>query len=161
VTLKIPLHDDEQRARRRERQRAAAKRWRDRHPEKRKAASKRWRNANRNRFNESRRVWRANNIERALFMEAKSRSKRRGTEFTIRLEDIPPIGTHCPLLGVPFSPAHSGDAFAPSLDRLDSRFGYVPGNVWIVTRRANLIKNDGTAAEHEAIARAMRGRGVP
>lgn len=141
-------------------QRESAKRWRDRNPDKRKAATKRWRNANRVRSNEIRRIWRSNNVERALFIEAKSRSKRRGTQFTIRLDDIPPMGTHCPLLGVPFSSTNSGDAFAPSLDRIDPRFGYIPGNVWVVTRRANIIKNDGTAAEHEAIARAMRGRGI-
>lgn len=47
-----------------------------------------------------------------------------------------------------------------SLDRIDPRKGYVKGNVWIISYRANLIKNDGTAEEHEMIAKAMRESGV-
>lgn len=43
-----------------------------------------------------------------------------------------------------------------SLDRVDPAKGYVKGNVWIVGYRANLVKNDGTAEEHELIARAIR-----
>jgi len=41
---------------------------------------------------------------------------------------------------------------SPSLDRIDSKKGYVPGNVMIMSWRANRIKNDGTAAEHKKIA---------
>lgn len=66
------------------------------------------------------------------------------------------MGTHCPLLGHPFAEANSGTAFVPSLDRINPKLGYIKGNVWIVGRRANMIKNDGTAEEHEQIARAMR-----
>ena len=63
------------------------------------------------------------------------------------------MGTHCPLLGHPFS--ESGEN-SPSFDRINPKLGYVKGNVWIVGLRANVIKNDGTAEEHEMIARAMR-----
>ena len=36
--------------------------------------------------------------------------------------------------------------------------GYVKGNVWIVSRRANTIKNDATCEELELIARNLRAR---
>ena len=36
--------------------------------------------------------------------------------------------------------------------------GYVKGNVWIVSRRANTIKNDATFEEFELIARNLRAR---
>jgi len=76
-------------------------------------------------------------------------------EFTITESDIPPMGERCPLLGEPFE--IGGDKrYSPSLDRIDPKRGYVPGNVWIVGWRANLIKSNGTAEEHEMIAQAMR-----
>jgi hypothetical protein len=63
----------------------------------------------------------------------------------------------CPVLGIKLD--YSGRATtkynngnAPSFDRLDSNFGYVPGNVVVMSWRANRIKNDGTAEEHRAIA---------
>lgn len=34
--------------------------------------------------------------------------------------------------------------------------GYVPGNVEVISFRANRIKNNGTADEHERIAQWMR-----
>lgn len=134
-----------------------ARRYRAANPEKVRAATKRWRDANRDRHNEMRRAWRDRNILRALLNEARYRAKVRGVKFTITLGDIPPMGTHCPLLGHPFPPpAVRGTPYSPSLDRIDPSLGYVPGNVWIVGYRANLVKNDGTAEEHERIARAMR-----
>ncbi|MCA7083394.1 hypothetical protein K7G19_07245 [Cupriavidus sp. DB3] len=154
-------------ARRRERdpegfkaaQLAAAKKWRENNPEKRKEATKKWREANRDRFNEARRQWRSRNVVRALFLEARSRAKARGVEFSISIDDIPPMGDACPLLGHPFpAPEERRTPYSPSLDRIDASKGYVKGNVWIVGYRANLIKNDGTAEEHEMIAKAMRQR---
>jgi hypothetical protein len=47
---------------------------------------------------------------------------------------------------------------SPSIDRIDPRLGYLPGNVWIICNRANRIKSDGTAREHLVIALAMAAR---
>jgi hypothetical protein len=134
-----------------------AQRWRTKHPNERKIACKKWRNANREHWNMTRREWRNKNIIHALHSAAKSRSKQRGVEFTIDVADIPPMGTHCPLLGYPFDSLEiRGGPNSVSLDRIDPTKGYIKGNIWIVGRRANMIKNDGTAEEHEKIARAMR-----
>lgn len=135
----------------------ATRRYAERNPEKTKAATKRWREENREQFNQRRRDWRSKNLVRALFLEAKARAKVRGVAFEIEAEDIPPMGETCPLLGHPFPPPDvRGTPFSPSLDRIDPTKGYLKGNVWIVGYRANLIKNDGTAEEHEKIALAMR-----
>ncbi|HDR9087196.1 TPA: hypothetical protein QDB10_003109 [Burkholderia vietnamiensis] len=137
----------------------ASRKWRENNPDKRKASVKKWRENNRDRFNETRRKWRARNIVRALFLEARSRAKERGLEFSIGFDDIPEMGQICPLLGHPFPPPEERRTpYSPSLDRIDSTKGYVKGNVWIVGYRANLIKNDGTPEEHEMIAKAMRER---
>lgn len=96
-----------------------------------------------------------------LLRGAEARAKQRGMEFRIGTADVGHFPSHCPILGVPLDRSGSGTEFVPTIDRMDSRFGYVPGNVWVISKRANTIKNCGTAAEHEAIARAMRGRGLP
>lgn len=88
-----------------------------------------------------------------LLQVAKSRAKKKNIEFSISISDVL-IPTHCPLLGVELSYSgkgiHSGRS--ASLDRIDSNLGYVKGNVWIVSRRANVIKNDATASELRMIA---------
>jgi hypothetical protein len=89
-----------------------------------------------------------------LYHAAKTRAKRKGVRFSIKLEDIQ-IPAVCPLLGVPIrlgGPRRD----SPSLDRINSKKGYVKGNVWIVSQRANKIKNDATLDEFEMIARNWR-----
>lgn len=41
---------------------------------------------------------------------------------------------------------------SPSFDRLNSEKGYIVGNVFIISHKANSIKNNGTAEEHLKIA---------
>jgi hypothetical protein len=40
-----------------------------------------------------------------------------------------------------------------SLDRRDNSLGYISGNVFIISLRANMLKSDGTPDEHRAIAK--------
>jgi hypothetical protein len=95
----------------------------------------------------------------ALWRTARARAAKAGVEFTISAADlgVPPM--RCPLLGTEISYAWTGKRGpkdnSPSIDRVDPRLGYVPGNVWIICNRANRIKGDGTAREHLVIALAM------
>jgi predicted RND superfamily exporter protein len=41
--------------------------------------------------------------------------------------------------------------YTPSLDRIDSKKGYTPDNVWVISHRANQIKNDATIEELKLI----------
>jgi hypothetical protein len=87
----------------------------------------------------------------------RKRNNTKGWEFTITMDDLV-WPSHCPVLGIEldwFSPRVAENS--PSFDRIDSSKGYVPGNVRIMSWRANRIKNDGTAEEHEKIASWMRG----
>lgn len=43
-----------------------------------------------------------------------------------------------------------------SIDRKDSTKGYIKGNVTIMSRRANLLKNNATVTELEAVLAFMR-----
>lgn len=73
-------------------------------------------------------------------------------EFTLTLDDIMPLPLLCPVLGIELRKGtHSGDDHSYSLDRTDNTRGYVPGNVAVISRRANRIKNDATFAEVELL----------
>lgn len=100
----------------------------------------------------SRRAWmKAYPIKRLIY-SARCRAKARGLTFRITEADIS-IPSHCPVLGIPLSfgegARHEG---SPTLDRIRSSQGYEPGNVIVVSFRANRIKNDGTPEEHRRIA---------
>ncbi len=73
-----------------------------------------------------------------MWSRAKYRAKIKGWEFNITKEDIV-IPDTCPLLGTPMQSA--------SLDRLDPSKGYIKGNVWVISNRANTLKNDATLSE--------------
>ena len=102
--------------------------------------------------------WRTTNPENAMF-EARKRAKTRGLAFDIEIDDVE-IPFCCPVLGCELV-AQVGlvQANSPSLDRIDQALGYVKGNVWVISWRANRIKNDATLAELEALVAALKGRG--
>lgn len=99
---------------------------------------------------------RKENPGQAMWRRAKCRSKERGIEFSLTVDDIKIVDT-CPVLGIPLvydSPSQCPNS--ASLDRTDSTKGYIPGNVAVISWRANNIKNDGTAEEHQAVADYLR-----
>ena len=82
-----------------------------------------------------------------MLSRAKYRAKQRGHEFTITKDDIV-IPDKCPLLGIPLiknKTIQKGNS--PSLDRKDPTKGYIKGNVWVISNRANTLKNDATIQE--------------
>ncbi len=80
-----------------------------------------------------------------LLTRIKLQSRRRGIEFALTKEDIPELPSLCPLLQVPFG-EHKTD-YAPTIDRIDSTLGYIPGNVQFVSHRGNTLKNAATLEE--------------
>jgi hypothetical protein len=94
--------------------------------------------------------------EYRLYWSAKERSNRRGLECTISPADIH-IPRFCPLLGLELkSGTKENKGTSPSLDRLDCKKGYVRGNVWVISHRANSIKRDATLEELEQICIGLR-----
>jgi hypothetical protein len=88
-----------------------------------------------------------------LFGLAKRRARLNGVAFTITRADIQ-IPAACPVLGIPikFDPATPRSDQTPTLDRVDPSKGYVPGNVVVVSWRANRLKSDATPDEVAKIA---------
>jgi hypothetical protein len=92
--------------------------------------------------------------EDILFQGARARAKRAGLPFTITRKDII-IPSHCPILGIPLfkvTGKQGGGDNSPSLDRIRPELGYVPGNVIVISMRANRIKSDATIQELRDIA---------
>ncbi len=93
----------------------------------------------------------ARSAESVMWSAAKQRAKRSGREFTISVEDII-IPTHCPALGIEMKRGTMAErANSPSLDRIDSSKGYVPGNVQVISQKANRMKNDATLEELKSL----------
>ena len=93
---------------------------------------------------------------REKFRKKKANAIRAGKEFTIDFGELT-FPTHCPILGIEldyFNETKGENTV--SFDRIDSNKGYVSGNVVIISWRANRIKNNGTADEHQKIANFLR-----
>ena len=88
--------------------------------------------------------------EKYILTRTRSNSKPRNIECTITIEDIH-IPEFCPILGVKLDKVRSGSIYAPSLDRVDNTKGYVPGNVRVISRRANNLKGELNLQEALAI----------
>ncbi|MDM0006464.1 hypothetical protein QTI51_09510 [Variovorax sp. J22G73] len=95
---------------------------------------------------------RSNEVARLLLKSSKYRAKKNGLRHTLTLTDIH-VPTHCPVLGLRLRPS-SGRAGpnSPSLDRINPRRGYVPGNVVVVSWRVNELKKNATLAEMRNVA---------
>jgi len=85
---------------------------------------------------------------------ARTRALKAGVPFAIRAEDIV-VPTHCPILGLPLYPTlgkKGGGPNSPSLDRIEPCRGYVPGNIVVISSRANRLKSDASIEELRKIA---------
>lgn len=90
--------------------------------------------------------------QRRKFQTKKANAIKDGWPWEITFGDIffPEV---CPILGIKIEYFAEGrQENSPSFDREQNDLGYIKGNVFVISWRANRIKNDGTAEEHHAIA---------
>jgi hypothetical protein len=119
-----------------------AKKYRERYPEK---------------VREAKRALSQRRLELNMWKRAKRRAEKKHWEFNIEPSDVV-IPERCPLLEIELcrSATNATKANAPSLDRLDPVRGYVKGNVWVISLKANTMKNNGTLEELELLVRNLR-----
>lgn len=92
-----------------------------------------------------------------MIRRAKARARKKEIPFNLDVSDILPLPDTCPVFGMPLRASEfPQDPWAYSLDRIRNSGGYVRGNVAVMSYHANRLKNNGTAEEHETIARWMR-----
>jgi len=95
-----------------------------------------------------------------LLIRARQRAKKCGFQYSITATDVP-YDVNCPCCGVEMNvsldrvDAGRANPNTPSLDRLDSREGYVPGNVRVICWRCNDVKGNATIEELWAVLNWM------
>lgn len=107
------------------------------------------------------RGWHQQHPAASMFYRAKSRAKRDGVEFLLTIDDVAaawPQDNRCPIFGTEFAKqaGSGGGAQSPTLDRIVPSLGYVPGNIAVISNRANGIKSDATPEEVLAVGRWMQ-----
>lgn len=126
-----------------------------RHREKRNAATRAWFKAHPDYDRVKQAEYRAKDPVTFMLRNAKNRAKERGWEFSLVKADIS-IPAICPILGIPIAKGSTGfHPNSPSVDRVDSTKGYTPGNVRVISWRANALKRDGTLDEFRKIVAYM------
>lgn len=87
------------------------------------------------------------NFIHIMWKHAKDRSMKYGYEFNIEESDII-IPEICPILEVPLVLGEKGNyEYTPSIDRIDNSKGYIKGNIQIISKKANSMKNSATEEE--------------
>lgn len=85
-----------------------------------------------------------------IYRKLKQSAKKRNIEFTITVSDINDLSfpITCPVLGIPLRwhrEMAQDDSY--SVDRVDTTKGYIPGNLEVISLKANRAKNNLTEEE--------------
>ncbi len=99
-----------------------------------------WRKRNSERVNSLRRMHRENFLEKALYKACKGRASKDNLPFDLAVEDVV-IPEKCPIFGVPLV---TKTDYAPTIDRKIPSLGYTKSNIWVISHKANTMKNKAT-----------------
>lgn len=82
-----------------------------------------------------------------ILARTKKRAKCKNIDFNLDESDII-IPKICPILEVPLVIGTKGNyEYSPSIDRIDNTKGYIKGNVQIISKKANSMKNSASQEE--------------
>lgn len=94
-------------------------------------------------------------IKKALVRAAKARAKKKGIPFNITIEDFI-LPETCPLLEIPLTVGYgNSQENSYSLDKIIPELGYVKGNVWVISNKANMIKNNASLSELQLLVKNL------
>lgn len=102
--------------------------------------------------------------KKMMVRSAKQRAKIKGIPFDITYKDfeIPDI---CPLLCIKLN-MHIGEKpngtnyDSPSLDRINPGLGYIKSNIWVISYRANMLKNNASIEELELLVKNLKNHWI-
>lgn len=92
------------------------------------------------------------NLEKMMLKRTKYKCEIEDIPFNLELSDII-IPEYCPILEVKMIPY---TYTAASIDRIVPELGYTKGNIWIISRKANVMKNDANLKELEIFCKNIK-----
>lgn len=91
-----------------------------------------------------------------LYHGSKHRAKKNGIEFSISFEDII-VPEFCPIFGFKLKQGNGKtEPHSPTLDRIDPKKGYIKGNIWVISHKANKIKNDSSIEDLHILGQKLK-----
>jgi len=109
-----------------------------------------------------RRHYHKKSIRQKFLQSSRNNAKKKGLVHTIKMEDIPlPLPRFCKYLGVKLDYSSMRDygrarhPYIPTIDRIDSSLGYIPGNIQIISDMANTMKSNASVNELLAFAKGV------
>lgn len=100
--------------------------------------------------------WDEDNYDWILWDSARRRSRLENLEFNLERSDII-IPERCPYLGISLTRIRGqGNVWSnASIDRIDNTKGYIKGNIQIISRKANIMKQDVSIEELVCFAKSV------
>lgn len=84
--------------------------------------------------------WRTVNTRLITSTRTRCRIRNIFYALTFKSIDVPKI---CPILGIPFDRGR----YAPTIDRINPKLGYINSNIRVISKLANTMKNDASFEE--------------
>lgn len=96
-------------------------------------------------------------VARQMVIGARKRAKTKNIPFDITTEYVTSIlPDYCPIFDTPLDyNSCKTNPQSPTLDRFYPKMGYVVGNVFVISHKANTIKNNSTVDELRAVLHWM------
>jgi hypothetical protein len=130
--------------------------------EKRRENDRRYYNNNKDKMRAATIKWSNSHPEKLMFIKARSNARGGGKgkkwEFNLDPSDIV-IPKLCPVFGMPLVTDLGSHRYLDnkaSLDRIDPNKGYIKGNVWVISWKANRLKSANTIETLEALLMALK-----
>ena len=96
-----------------------------------------------------------------MLAQSRATAKRKGLPHTITIDDIV-VPQFCPVFGLKLERGNGKPHDnSPSIDKIIPELGYIPGNVIVVSWRANNLKKDASVTELIQLAAFYATRGAP
>jgi hypothetical protein len=108
--------------------------------------------------------YKANNPDFSTYDIMRQRAKKRGVPCELTRKQVTQMVAQtkvCPVLGIPLQRGKTKPVDnSPSIDCFYPKMGYVPGNVFVISYRANMLKSNATVEEVRALLAWMEATTV-
>jgi hypothetical protein len=105
--------------------------------------------------------WKRNHPKIRLLDWARHRAKINGWPFNICKDDFE-IPSYCPVLGIRLKQGKGKlHDISPTLDRINPLFGYIPGNIVVISYKANRMKSNANLNELKLLVKWLETQTIP